>query len=53
MSNKFKQGAHYCATPILGKKEGKVWVCECGSRYQCKRVKGRLAWLQIGDGRWK
>lgn len=51
--DKFEQGAHFCKTPIFGKREGRVWVCKCGNRYTCKLIKGRLNWLLTGDGRWK
>lgn len=56
-TDKFKQGSHYCRTP-LRKKAGKVWVCRCGARFTCQEVrtgkgKTQLVWLQTGDGRWK
>jgi ribosomal protein L24E len=51
--DKFKQGTHFCRTP-LRKREGKVYVCrDCGAVYTCKLIKGRLSWLLTKDGRWK
>lgn len=51
-TDKFKKGAHYCRTPVLGKRAGKVWVCpKCGAVYTCKEYKGRLNWLMTRNGR--